>query len=102
MGVSKSDGQFLIETSAIDGLIKAIEGKAHELKVERVIQVEVALQALNNGLSLIDVVKRALCQLEKSIISHVLAASEGNRLQTAKVLKIDDETLSRYLQKYGL
>ena len=102
MGVSKPDGHSLIERHAIDELIKAIEGKALELKVESVIRFEVALQALHNGSSLIDIVKRAICQLEKSIISHVLAVSEGNRLQAAKVLKIDDETLSRHLQKYGL
>ena len=99
MRVSKPDDPSLIETQALDAMLLALNEKPHELKTDDVIRLDAALHALRNGFSLIEIVSRAVCQLEKSIIARALAVSDGNKSQAARLLQIDYKTLYRHLHK---
>jgi DNA-binding protein Fis len=100
MNTSGPDGQCFVNVDALDGLLKALEGKKHELRVENEIRFDVALSALYRGFSLTEIMRQAIWQLEKSVITQVLASTNGNKAQAARILKIDYKTLYRKMHKY--
>lgn len=102
MSIPRQDAQRFVEVQSLDEWIQALEGSVHELNVNGVIRLDAALQALHNGLSLIEIVNRATWQFEKLIIERVLISTRGNRAHALRLLKIDYKVLSRSLHKYGL
>lgn len=83
-------------------MIQALEEKKSRLDGELQIQLDVALQALDNGYSLIEIVAQATAQVEEYILTHVIGSTNGNKAQVAKILQIDHRTLNRKLHKYTI
>jgi DNA-binding NtrC family response regulator len=53
-----------------------------------------------DGLSFKKIVDKAVEEAEKQAIRHALRATQGNKTQAAKILKIDYKTLYLKLKKY--
>jgi DNA-binding NtrC family response regulator len=100
MCAARLDRQSLINPVALESLLEALEGKSHEFKSDGGLHFRVALKALNNGVSLTEIIQRATWQLEKHVITQILASTNGNKSKAARILKIDYKTLYRKLQKY--
>ena len=97
-----SDSQHFVDTSALGGLINALQETLRPLEIARAIRLEVILEAINNGDTLGQIVQTVISQLEKYMIDHVLQSTNGNKLDTACFLKINRKTLYRKLKKYSL
>ncbi len=97
-----SDSQHFVDTSALGGLINALQETLQPLEIARAIRLEVILEAINNGVTLSQIVQNVISQLEKYMIDHVLQSTNGNKLYTAYFLKINRKTLYRKLKKYSL
>lgn len=80
--------------------MQALTGKEQPLYIEEAIRLEVAVQALGEGYSLTEIVQEAVRQLEKVLIEHVLDATQGNKAEAARVLRIDYKTLYRKMHKH--
>ncbi len=92
--------QTLIDDSALESWMQALEGEVEALEIGDKVKMEVAIKALNNGSSLTEITQQAIWQLERLLIAHVLNVTEGNKLAAARLLKIDYKTLYRKLYKY--
>jgi len=102
MHVVKWDIQNLINDAAVEALVEELcRGGQPTRRTRDEIHLELALQALQNGVALGDIVQRASEQLEQSLITKVLVATHGNKAEAARLLKIDYKTLYRKLKKYG-
>ncbi len=97
-----SDSQHFVDTSALGGLINASQETLQPLEIARAIRLEVILEAINNGVTLSQIVQNVISQLEKYMIDHILQSTNGNKLYTACFLKINRKTLYRKLKKYSL
>jgi len=97
-----SDSQHFVDTSALGGLINALQETSQPLEITRAIRLEVILEAINNGVALSQIVQNVTSQLEKYMIDHVLQSTNRNKLDTTCLLKINRKTLYRKLKKYSL
>jgi len=97
-----SDSQHFVDTSTLGGLINALQETPQPLEIARAIRLEDILEAINNGVTLCQIVQTVISQLEKYMIDHVLQSTNGNKLDTACFLKINRKTLYRKLKKYSL
>lgn len=97
-----SDSQRFVDTSALGGLINALQETPQPLEITRAIRLEVILEAINNGVALSQIVQNVTSQLEKYLIAHVLQSTNRNKLDTTYLLKINRKTLYRKLKKYSL
>ena len=70
------------------------------LEVGQGLRVDVALKALSDGISLAEILRQAVWQLEKHLIARALESTNGNKAQAARLLKIDYKTLYRKMHKY--
>jgi DNA-binding NtrC family response regulator len=84
----------------ISEFVQVLEGKKRLSEVRQGIPVDVALQTLSSGVPLAAVLQRAIWQLEKQIITHVLESTQGNKAEAVRLLKIDYKTLYRKMRKY--
>jgi DNA-binding NtrC family response regulator len=100
MHVGEWDKQSLINASAVELLIEELRRGEQTLRVGGEIHLDLALQALQQGVSLAEIVQHAIEQLEKAIITKMLAANGGNKAEAARLLKIDYKTLYRKLKKH--
>jgi len=100
MQVSCSDDEHLINLVALGDLLQALEGKRRISEVQQGIRVEAALRALGKGVPLAEILHQAIWQLEKHLITRVLEATQGNKAEAARLLKIDYKTLYRKMRKY--
>jgi DNA-binding NtrC family response regulator len=91
-----------IHTRAVADLVHAIEGQQPTLNIERVIDMQQAVQTLHGGTSLSLIVQDVMAELEQHLIHHVLILTQGNKSETARRLRIDYKTLYRKLQKYSV
>jgi DNA-binding NtrC family response regulator len=94
------DGQSVVTAATAQELVQALKGDRQELQLEAGIRLEPALQALKNGFSLIDIIQHALEYLERYLITQILVCTNGNKAETARILKIDYKTLYRKMYKY--
>lgn len=92
--------QRFINAPAAPELLKAFKGETSELRLESSIRLEAALQALKDGLSLTEIIQKAIWQLEKYVIVQILKSTSGNKAETARILKVDYKTLYRKMHKY--
>ncbi len=90
----------LLKPSAIERYMQALTGEERPLYIEEAIRLEVAVEALGEGYSLTEIVQEAVRQLEKVLIEHVLDATQGNKAEAARVLRIDYKTLYRKMHKH--
>jgi DNA-binding NtrC family response regulator len=98
----KAESQFFISEESLRQAIQALEEKKSRLDGKLQIQLEVALQALDNGYSLIEIVEQATAQVERYILMHFLGLSNGNKVHTASILGLDAKVLYRKLHKYSI
>jgi two-component system nitrogen regulation response regulator GlnG len=84
---------FEIHEEQIKHLLKSSK------KAERPSLVEVMIP---DGWSFKKIVSNAVEEAEKQAIHHALRATQGNKTQAAKFLKIDYKTLYLKFKKYGL
>jgi len=68
------------------------------LEIARAIRLEVILEAINNGVTLSQIVQNVISQLEKYMIDHILQSTNGNKFDAVYFLKINRKTLSRKLK----
>lgn len=95
-----SDDEFLINPAIIGEFLQVLEGKRRLSEVRQGLQFEVALQALSKGVPLALILQQAIWQLEKHLITRVLEATNGNKAEAVRLLKIDYKTLYRKMRKY--
>jgi DNA-binding protein Fis len=98
----RAESQFFISEESLRQVIQALEEKKSGLDGECQIQLEVVLQALDKGHSLIDIVAQATAQVEGYILTYFLGLSNGNKVRTASILGLDAKVLCRKLHKYGI
>jgi DNA-binding NtrC family response regulator len=89
----------LLVPSAGERYIQMLTGEGQLLNISETIRMDVAVQALQEGYSLTEIVQEAVRQLEKVIIEHVLDATQGNKAEAARVLQIDYKTLYRKMYR---
>ena len=92
----------LIHICEIEALVLAIEGKQPVLNIQRVIDMQQAVQALYSGSPMATIVRDVSETLEQHLIQHVLVLTHGNKSEAARRLRIDYKTLYRKLQKYAV
>ena len=97
-----SDSQHFVDTSALGGLINALQETLQPLEIARAIRLEVILEAINNGDTISQIVQNVISQLEKYMIDHALQSTNGNKFDTTYFLEINRKTLYRKLKKYSL
>jgi DNA-binding NtrC family response regulator len=100
MPISQPEVHSLIKHEAFGEFLRALEDKGYMLEVKQGLRVDVALQALNAGTSLAEILRQAVWQLEKHLIARALESTNGNKAQAARLLKIDYKTLYRKMHKY--
>jgi DNA-binding protein Fis len=100
VALSEPRMQRFINAPSVPELLKAFKGDSGELRLESSIRLEVALEALKDGLSLTEIIQNAVWQLEKYVIMQILKSTSGNKAETARILKIDYKTLYRKMHKY--
>jgi DNA-binding NtrC family response regulator len=81
-------------------LVQALKGERQELQFEAGFRLEPALQALKDGFSLSSIIQQVTEQLECYLIAQILASTNGNKSETARILKVDYKTLYRKMYKY--
>ena len=102
MHVVEWNKQNLLNDSAVEALVEELcRGGQATRRTRDEIHLELALQALQDGVALGEIVQLASEQLEQSLITKILAATHGNKAEAARLLKIDYKTLYRKLKKYG-
>ncbi len=92
--------QHFVTAPAPQTLLKVLKGEMSVLQLGAEIQLDAALRALQDGLSLTEIVHRAVCQLERYIIVQTLKSTQGNKAETARLLKVDYKTLYRKMDRY--
>ncbi len=85
----------LIRTCALAELIHAMEGEQPTLKIERVIDMQQAVLALDCGIPMATIVRDVSEQLEQHVIQRVLMLTQGNKAEAARRLRIDYKTWDR-------
>jgi DNA-binding NtrC family response regulator len=95
-----AEEQSFIKAEALVEFLQALKGDKCMLEVVKGLQVDVALQALDKGISLAEILGQAISQLEKHLITRALESTNGNKAQAARLLKIDYKTLYRKMHKY--
>lgn len=91
----------MINASAIEDIVRALEGGQQTLHIVDKIHFPLAVQALRDGASLAEIVQRTVGQLEQHIIHRVLVSVQGNKSEAARMLRIDYKTLDRKMRKYA-
>ena len=91
----------MINASAIEVIVRALEGGQQTLHIVDKIHFPLAVQALRDGASLAEIVQRTVGQLEQHIIHRVLVSVQGNKSEAARMLRIDYKTLYRKMRKYA-
>ena len=92
--------QNFIELPTTEELLEVFKRGRHEAKLEANVRLKAALQALQDGHAFVEIIQTAVCQLEKGIIEQVLRSTNGNKAETARILKVDYKTLYRKMQRY--
>ena len=91
----------MINASAIEDIIRGLEGGRSTLNIAHTIHISLAVQALQNGASLAEIVQRTVGQVEQYLIHRILASVQGNKSEAARRLRIDYKTLYRKMRKYA-
>jgi DNA-binding NtrC family response regulator len=99
MRAPSSENERFVNCAALGELLQAFEGQRHIPEVPGM-RLEVALRALRQGMSLGEILRQAIWQLEKGVILRALEVTQGNKAAAARLLQIDSKTLYRKIRKY--
>jgi DNA-binding protein Fis len=91
----------VIHTRAVEELVHAMEGAQPTLNIERLIDMQQAVLALDCGTPMATIVRDVSERLEQHLIQQVLILTQGNKSEAARRLRIDYKTLYRKLHKYA-
>lgn len=100
MNLSIHYRQDYIGLPATEELLELFKRGRHEVQLEANVRLDVALQALHDGHTFVDIIQTAVWQLEKEVIEQVLQFTDGNKSETARILKVDYKTLYRKIHRY--
>lgn len=100
MNVSIRCRQNFIELPATEELLRIFKRGRHQTQLEAGVRLEVALQALADGHTFVDIIQTTVWQIEKGVIEQVLQFTNGNKSETARILKVDYKTLYRKILRY--
>ena len=100
MSLPTSDKRNFISISAVGEFVKTLASNVQALKVGREIQFDAVLKALLDGYGLSEIRQEVVSQLERHIITQVIIATQGNKAEAARLLRIDYKTLYRKIHKY--
>jgi DNA-binding NtrC family response regulator len=92
--------QNFLDAATAKELLEALKGKKEIVQLETKIQLQHALQALQNGISLTEITQKATEQLERYLIVQILEYTQGNKAETARILQVDYKTLYRKMYRY--
>jgi len=92
--------QSFIKDSTAEELVQALKGEKQELQLETGLRLEPALQALEEGCSLSDIIQQVIESLEKYLITQILVSTGGNKAEAARILQVDYKTLYRKMYRY--
>ena len=92
--------QNFVAIPTAEELLRLFKRKRHEARLEADVRLEAALQALQDGQSFVDIIQTAVWQLEKGVIEQILRSTQGNKAETARILKVDYKTLYRKINRY--
>ena len=92
--------QNFVALPSTEELLRLFERRQLEGRLKAEVRLEVALQALQDGHSFVDIMQTAVWQLEKGMIEQVLHLTQGNKAETARILKVDYKTLYRKINRY--
>ena len=100
MSAAQWNGQGVVTAALAHELAQALTGDRPALRLEAGMQLAPALHALKNGCSLLEIMQHVRDDLERSLITQMLICTQGNKAETARILKIDYMTLYRKMYKY--
>jgi DNA-binding NtrC family response regulator len=92
----------LIHLCIIDDIVHAIDGERLAPHIERMIDLQQAIQSLRRGMPMATIIRDVSEMLEQHFIQRVLILTQGNKAEAARRLCIDYKTLHRKLQKYAI
>jgi DNA-binding NtrC family response regulator len=92
--------QNFVAIPTAEELLRLFKRERHEARLEADVRLEAALQALQDGQSFVDIIQTAVWQLEKGVIEQILHSTQGNKAETARILKVDYKTLYRKINRY--
>ena len=92
--------QNFVAIPTTEELLRSFKRGRHEARLEAEVRLEAALQALQDGHSFVDIMQTAVWQLEKGVIEQILRSTQGNKAETARILKVDYKTLYRKIHRY--
>jgi DNA-binding NtrC family response regulator len=90
----------LVNASAIEDIVRALEGGYQMLNIAHTIRFSLAVQALPEG-TLAQIVQRTVGRLEQHIIHRALVSVQGHKSEAARMLRIDYKTLYRKMCQYA-
>jgi transcriptional regulator of acetoin/glycerol metabolism len=100
MSAAQWNGQGVVTAAMAHELVQALAGERPALRLEAGIPLAPALHALKNGCSLLEIMQHVRDDLERYLITQMLVCTQGNKAETARILKIDYMTLYRKMYKY--
>ena len=100
MSAAQWNGQGVVTAATAHELVQALTGDRLALRLEAGMPLAPALHALQNGCSLIEIMQHVRDDLERYLITQILVYTQGNKAETARILKIDYMTLYRKMYKY--
>jgi DNA-binding NtrC family response regulator len=92
--------QSFLDAATAKELLEALKGKKEIVQLETKIRLQHALQALQDGISMAEITKKATEQLERYLIVQLLEYTQGNKAETARILQVDYKTLYRKMYRY--
>jgi DNA-binding protein Fis len=100
MSAAQWNGQGVVTAAMAHELVQALTGDRPALRLDAGMPLAPALHALKNGCSLLEIMQHVRDDLERSLITQMLVYTQGNKAETARILKIDYMTLYRKMSKY--
>lgn len=92
--------QSFLDAATAQALLEALKGEKQNVRLETGIRLQPALQALQNGFPLTEIIQHSIEQLERYLIAQILEFTQGNKAEAARILQVDYKTLYRKMYKY--
>jgi len=93
---------YLINPSAVDDLVVALERSEYISNIDHTIQSNSIFKILRDGSGLTEIVQEFTNQIEKYIIIKILEFTSGNKSMAARILKINYKTLYYKIKMYSI
>src|SRR5262249_30698071 len=93
---------YLINSSAVDDLVVALERSEYISNINHTIQSNSIFESLREGSGLTEIVQEFKNQVEKYIIIKILEFTNGNKAMAARILQINYKTLYYKIKMYSI